>query len=911
MINELLIANETLKLEVKELKKKELSAINERDNLIHKVQSLQSMNNLKDLQCGELEKQLESDFIPIKSLVQELECVVSQVQMNSMEDYMSIASDCIAIKSQLHDSIKLMKSCLEDIWSEIIMKDCAVSVLHLCHIGVLLETVTGLNAENGLLHLGMCESDAVISQLREQNSQSRRELERCRILEGKLLADIKHSYDRISRQEAETGDLSVKLTAFEEKILDLQYQEELMLQRSNCMGSELTILMKDLDLSNRNVLASLLDQERVLKEREELFRTHEDNFIMEISARDLELLILSSELKQATTIRADMEKYQTINSAVIEILKKDAILYSVDASLSDAILVEKEIECSFLKDKCESAEKEQLALLSELEKQNSTIGEMKGLNSVLLLDVQSLKEASLLNDSLKSSIAEVKEANLKLSSQIENLNSESKKLFEEKKMMEATLACSSSQIFTLEQQNQMLQEKICLLETTSSDLQNELESKDAKLEKLSCLEAENKALLCDIGKRKGEFDRVNALQRENAFLKGELVAFLNEKHEYLNTLSLKIAKYVGSVENMHAAGCRSVFLDNMFEEMCINNEIMTRFLEEFEHMEKLAKELTSETVSLQTDLFRKDDILNGLLFDMRLLQESASNIKDQKDECESMLASLDALENELRLKGDDLNEAVSKSQKLEAEVQEKINMISTLELDLAKERENVNCLSCKNIQLVASMKDAVEAKKSMEEELLEKSKVSEDLEKEVAQMGIALAEMNTAFESLRSNLDYVTDERDDLRETLHVLKKELEREKAISEENEALVAEAQEVMMIWTPLLRKQHAFQLLLNVRFSFISFCDQQIAEIRKLQVEDKEEEVKLLERSVEELECTVNVLENKVTTLARLVNQSFFLLVLNLTYFLFFIRLRYSKEKPSDRGYRGRSLKVSFML
>lgn len=41
----------------------------------------------------------------------------------------------------------------------------------------------------------------------------------------------------------------------------------------------------------------------------------------------------------------------------------------------------------------------------------------------------------------------------------------------------------------------------------------------------------------------------------------------------------------------------------------------------------------------------------------------------------------------------------------------------------------------------------------------------------------------------------------------------------------------------------------------------CHQQLAEIRRLQVEDKEEEIKLLEQSVEELECTVNVLENKV--------------------------------------------------
>lgn len=43
---------------------------------------------------------------------------------------------------------------------------------------------------------------------------------------------------------------------------------------------------------------------------------------------------------------------------------------------------------------------------------------------------------------------------------------------------------------------------------------------------------------------------------------------------------------------------------------------------------------------------------------------------------------------------------------------------------------------------------------------------------------------------------------------------------------------------------------------------YCtDFQIAELRKNYADDKEAEVKLLEQSIEELERTVNVLENKV--------------------------------------------------
>lgn len=55
------------------------------------------------------------------------------------------------------------------------------------------------------------------------------------VLEGKLLADIKNSFDQISRKETGNGQLSFKLTSFEKKIFDLQQQEEIMLRGSNYM----------------------------------------------------------------------------------------------------------------------------------------------------------------------------------------------------------------------------------------------------------------------------------------------------------------------------------------------------------------------------------------------------------------------------------------------------------------------------------------------------------------------------------------------------------------------------------------------------------------------------------------------------------------------------------------------------
>ncbi|KAL3538910.1 hypothetical protein ACH5RR_002276 [Cinchona calisaya] len=917
MINELMIANETLKLEVKDLKKKEVSLISDRDFLINKVQNLQTMNDQKVCQLQELERELESDFETMKRSVLELELIVSQVQTASMEDCLSIASDCLSMKSHIHDSIKLVSSCLEDIWSEIIIKDSAVSVLHLCHVGILLETVTGLNAENGLLCHGLGESNAVISELREHNFKSRRELESCRVLEGKLLTDIKNSFDRISRKEDETGELSIKLTTFEQKILDLQFQEELMLQRSNHIGSELAMLMKELDLSNTNVLASFLDQGRLLKEKEELLKSQEDNFMMEMSARDFELLILLSRLEQVTAIKADIEKSQLSSSEVLETFEEETILNGIDARLTESILLEKEEELSFLQAKYQKAGREMQALLAELDKRNSTIAQTEDFNRTLLHDVQSLKEVASLTDNMKSDLSEVMEAKRNLSFQVEKLNTECEKLIEDKKTMEAAL----EQIPTLQQQNQKLQSNICLLEATSLQLQNELEMNNSELRRFSSLEEEKNSMQGEIAKvkaenllfiqeleekktelnsslreknildvknktlqdcissmenqtakmqtglevAKAEVDelrlshsvvkddmlsksqdlhievvRVKALQEENACLRGELRDHMNKKHEYLNASSSNVVKCIHSVENMHAGGSNicslssegTILLDDMFQELCIEFRRISSFLEEFDCLENLAKDLVSETVSLQTELLRKDDILKGLLFDISLLQESASNSMDRKGETEAMLGSLHALENELKLKSDNLAEAVAKVQELEALLQEKISTISALELDNAKEQETVRSLKIENLELIASVEDNLRARNSMDEELVERRKVTENLESEIAEMGVALGEMNTMIESLKSNLNDVSVERDDLHTEMFVLKKELEIARISAEENRSLAAEAEEM--------------------------------AEIRKLDIEDKEEEVKLLERSVEELECIVNVLENKVNIL-----------------------------------------------
>ncbi|CAB4320692.1 unnamed protein product [Prunus armeniaca] len=816
MINELMISNETMKLEIKRLKKIEASVTSDRDMLLNEVQSLQSINHLSNQQFAEVEELLASDIKETKALVVELEGMLAEVQANYNENFMLLASDFRSVKSLLSDSSKLVRSSLEDIWSEIIVKDCAVSVLHLCHMGLLLETVTGLNAENGLLQRGLCESSSCIADLRQHNIRSKRELEMCQILKGKLLTDIKNSFDHITRREEEAGKLNMKLNTFEEQISELKFQEELMLQRSNYMGSQLAILMKEFDLSNSNFGASLLDQEKFLKDKEEALESQAECFMIDWCVKDFESLILTSELEEMAMHKVDMEREHITCCVMLEDLKKELILSKVDALLKEQSFLDEEVEFAHLQ---KEAQKERQDLLSQLNQRTLRITQINEVNKALEKDIQLLKDVALSNDALKGELGEVKQTEVKLSSHVQALDAEYQKLREDLKMKEMNLELSARQISVLDQDNQRLQNDICMLQTSSFGLQDAVEKKDAELSRLSHLEMENESLKTEIGKlntensttlknlaeKNSEFasslNRINVFDKENCRLQDEIISLEIHITNLETNLRVKSAELYELKQSESAVmeelcsksqelqiclsktntlkeenGEGFIIVDKMFQEICETGERISEFIEQVDCLESHAKEL-----------------------------ESASKNKDQQDEIE---ASLEALEDELSAKSCELGQAIANSQMLETQCRRK---------------------QIENLELRAHMEDALEAKYSVEKELTERQKITESLKMELLEMSNALDQMNNSNESLRSNMHELASEKDLLHIEMLKLKEKLEREQARADEIEAIANEAQE--------------------------------IAELRKNYADDKEAEVKLLERSVEELERTVDVLENKV--------------------------------------------------
>ncbi|KAK7388059.1 hypothetical protein VNO78_22862 [Psophocarpus tetragonolobus] len=236
-----------------------------------------------------------------------------------------------------------------------------------------------------------------------------------------------------------------------------------------------------------------------------------------------------------------------------------------------------------------------------------------------------------------------------------------------------------------------------------------------------------------------------------------------------------------------------------------------------------------ENMALRKELERKQELLEGLLFDFRLLQESASNSKDIKDQTEKLIFSLSQVRYEVEIKASQLDDILVQNRKLEGSLAETEKALTTANYELELAKESIQNLSNQNMELRKLLKELYTNKTEAEAKLDEHKEVIRGLEKEIANLTALLENQSLSlFESIEDELNQVIIERDQLHEEVCVLNGKLEMAYSLADEKEAIAMEAL--------------------------------QESESSKLFAEQKEEEVKILEHSVEELESTVNVLEKK---------------------------------------------------
>ncbi|XP_017696808.2 kinesin-like protein KIN-12E isoform X2 [Phoenix dactylifera] len=299
----------------------------------------------------------------------------------------------------------------------------------------------------------------------------------------------------------------------------------------------------------------------------------------------------------------------------------------------------------------------------------------------------------------------------------------------------------------------------------------------------------------------------------------------NKLIQTLNELRNNLCYIVGLVHpglQFHALNkLTDSSLGKMFQNICSIEEKMYMLLRRGSNEVKEA-DIVTDAWSLKRESARKDNIIRGLLFDLRLLQESASNVKDMKDESREMVTTLGNVQHELAIKTAQINNILSRQRKLEAQLAESEAALSSSKSELEQAQKLCVMLTNENTELRLQLEDEHIRNTQTEELLEEKRKVIDGLEREILSN-------NSSVEGILDDLRRVSNDRNHLQAEIVYLNDKLDMAMTLVDEKEAIAVEA------------------------------C--QVAESSKIYAEEKEEEVKILEHCIQELEGTINVMERKV--------------------------------------------------
>lgn len=242
---------------------------------------------------------------------------------------------------------------------------------------------------------------------------------------------------------------------------------------------------------------------------------------------------------------------------------------------------------------------------------------------------------------------------------------------------------------------------------------------------------------------------------------------------------------------------------------------------------------TADYASLRRDFDRKSDIAEGLSFDLKLLQESTSYAKDMKDKADDVSSALRNVQRELEIKTSETEEMLVKQKALVEELAENGAVLIILRSELELSQDSSSVLLKENGDLRVMLEEETGKTSEIKALLEDKAKVIEGLESEILLLNSSEeGKLRSDVEKLSNNIEILCNQNRNLKAEILKLNDKLEMAMALAEENEAATVEAR--------------------------------QTAEISKIHAEEKEEEVTILEHSVEELESTITVLEEEVRNL-----------------------------------------------
>ena len=198
-----------------------------------------------------------------------------------------------------------------------------------------------------------------------------------------------------------------------------------------------------------------------------------------------------------------------------------------------------------------------------------------------------------------------------------------------------------------------------------------------------------------------------------------------------------------------------------------------------------------ENLALKKELKRKEVLLEGLLFDFRLLQESTSKTKDKKDEtdyCQSQL------QHELEIKASQLDHVLVQQRKLEGLLTDTEKALFLSNSKLEKAKETMTSISEHNAQLKKQVEDLYLKKSEAEKQWEEQQDVVNRLEDEIIRLTSLEKKSLLSVEDIENELSRVVSERDQLHEQVCFLTDKLDIAYALADEKEAVATEARQVL---------------------------------------------------------------------------------------------------------------------
>ncbi|URE45943.1 KISc [Musa troglodytarum] len=555
MVNMLLQANETAKCDIERLQNTETMLCYEKNLLIDEIQHLQSSLHTKEKEYTSLEKNFESNLIEARGLVLELEDSCRNLQTAFAEKFESLACDLDWIKSNLQDYTESIRSCLE--------KTC------------------------------------------ERNVKAKEELEICSVLKGKLLVDINNSFNRIAKKEDETAEFRTRLNSFEKEILQLQSQEESMLARSNSMGTELALLVKELDDNNMNTQTALLGQDKLLKEKE----------------------VLSKELDDMTRL---LHEAHRVNEMFMDSLRGELALLTdephpkiqmkVDVPIIILELEQNAIKCNQMASHVSKLEKENDTMSSVIEKESASIAKdqedeleqmvatMESLEDELASRSCELDEAIVLGKTLEGELIEKNDKILALELELAEklaINSISVENFELKSHLQQVSAVKSAIQEELNGKllvTGRLEDEILTMSTFIGERNHLIEDLQGGIAKL---EEERDHLSTEVHVLKEKLDMAQALAEENEAIATEARQIAEVRKVYVEEKEEEVKLLERSVEELE---CTVFALENKVDIVRAEAEKHRLQREEIEiELHTMRDQLSQKNIQvLQKEIAKRD-----------------------------------------------------------------------------------------------------------------------------------------------------------------------------------------------------------------------------------------------------------------------------------------------------------------